>query len=56
MRAAFHENDGNHEHNDQGKTPWVASACAVRPGFGVLSVAPVPASILVSEPQIVPLG
>ena len=40
----------------QGKTPWVDSACADCPGFGVLGAAPAPASTFVSEPQIVPLG
>ena len=39
----------------QGKTSWVAPACADRPGFLVLGSAPAPASTLVSEPQIVPL-
>ena len=39
----------------QGKTPWVESTCADRPGFLVLGAAPAPASTVVSEPQIVPL-
>ena len=34
----------------------VASACADCPGFLVLGASPAPASTLVSEPQIVPLG
>ena len=41
---------------NQGNTPWVAPACADCPGFLVLDSAPAPASTLVSEPQIVPLG
>ena len=36
---------------NQGKTPLVDSACADCPGFGVLGVAPAPASTFVSEPQ-----
>ena len=40
----------------QGKTPWVAPACADCPGFLVLGSAPDPVSTLVSEPQIVPLA
>ena len=40
----------------QGSTPWVAPACADCPGFLVLGSAPAPASTLVSDPQIVPLG
>ena len=40
----------------QGKTPWVASACADCPGFLVLGAALAPASTFVSEPQIVLLA
>ena len=40
----------------QGNTPWVAPACADCPGFLALGSAPAPASTLVSEPRIVPLG
>ena len=40
----------------RGNTPWVAPACAECPGFLVLGSALAPASTLVSEPQIVPLG
>ena len=39
-----------------GKDPLCCSACADCPGFLVLGAAPAPASTLVSEPQIVPLG
>ena len=42
--------------NFSAKSPWVASACADCPGFLVLGAPPAPASTLVSEPQIVPLG
>ena len=45
-----------HRPSNQGKTPWVAPACADCPGFLVLGSAPAPASTLVSELQIVPLG
>ena len=41
---------------DQGKTPWVAPACADCPGFLVLGSAHAPASTLASEPQIDPLA
>ena len=40
----------------QGNARWVAPSCADCPGFLVLGSAPAPASTLVSEPQIVPLG
>ena len=39
-----------------GKDPWGHSACTDRPDFLVLGAAPAPASIFVSEPQIVPLA
>ena len=39
-----------------GKYPWFAPSRAECPGFLVLGSAPAPASTLVSEPQIVPLG
>ena len=41
---------------NSGKDPWVDSACADCPGFGVLGAAPALASTLVLERQIVPLG